>query len=212
MALAVAFGLGSAISERVLGRFCRVKTRTFRLQNQIKVLGNLPSVVSEIRYSLPYSFFVYCCEKIVVVHYKLISFTEMWALLELPYATEMDELQLKDNSYSIKKEHCQDFWNLSVPSGQHYIPGADPCILCLCENGKKFYCQAVRCAASEVYKTFYKLIQQSCHHLPTSLRVHTNVARAVRNNSMIKLLNTIIDTQVNFSSFDSWSYKHVMQS
>merc|ERR1712071_201762 len=31
----------------------------------------------------------------------------------------------------------------------HYIPGADPCILCLCENGKKFYCQAVRCAASE---------------------------------------------------------------
>jgi len=61
----------------------------------------------------------------------------------------MDESSFKDDSYSIKKDHCQDFWNLSVPSGQHYIPGADPCILCLCENGKKFYCQAVRCAASE---------------------------------------------------------------
>ena len=102
---------------------------------------------------------VYCCKKIVVVvRRKLISFSEMWAPLDSSCSTKMDELQFKDSSHSIKNEHCQDFWNLSVPSGQHYIPGADPCILCLCENGKKFYCQAVRCAASEVYKTFFFII------------------------------------------------------
>lgn len=40
-------------------------------------------------------------------------------------------------------------------TGASYIPGADPCILCLCEHGKNAWCQAVRCAASEVQASLH---------------------------------------------------------
>ncbi|KAI9565599.1 hypothetical protein GHT06_009391 [Daphnia sinensis] len=46
-------------------------------------------------------------------------------------------------------DHCLDFQNVTIPSGSTYIPGSDPCVLCLCEHGKNLWCQAVRCAASE---------------------------------------------------------------
>ncbi|KZS16139.1 putative Type ii collagen, partial [Daphnia magna] len=48
------------------------------------------------------------------------------------------------------EDHCLDFQNVTIPSGSTYIPGSDPCVLCLCEHGKNLWCQAVRCAASEV--------------------------------------------------------------
>lgn len=50
---------------------------------------------------------------------------------------------------TVNHDHCLDYKNTTIASGTHYIPGLDPCILCLCESGKNLYCQAVRCAASE---------------------------------------------------------------
>ena len=64
----------------------------------------------------------------------------------------MMEVNVNVTALANPEEECVDFHHLSVPTGQLYIPGNDPCIICLCSQGKPLWCQAVRCAASKVVR------------------------------------------------------------
>jgi len=61
----------------------------------------------------------------------------------------MMEVKFNASNFSHPEEKCVDFHHLSIATGQLYIPGTDPCIICLCDQGKPLWCQAVRCAASK---------------------------------------------------------------
>lgn len=40
---------------------------------------------------------------------------------------------------------CKDVNGLQFETGHHYIPGPEPCTLCICDNGNPIHCKAVFC-------------------------------------------------------------------
>lgn len=51
---------------------------------------------------------------------------------------------------SIFGETCQDINGRTIAGGNHYVPGPDSCTVCLCDEGRPKWCQAVLCAAPKV--------------------------------------------------------------
>lgn len=56
----------------------------------------------------------------------------------------------QDDEVSLFGENCQDITGRTIARGSHYVPGPDSCTVCLCDEGKPKWCQAVLCAAPKV--------------------------------------------------------------
>ncbi|GJQ67991.1 hypothetical protein Trydic_g10648 [Trypoxylus dichotomus] len=50
--------------------------------------------------------------------------------------------------------HCKDIHQHVVSQGLHYIPGTNPCTLCVCDKGGPKWCKSVLCAPPQNCKSF----------------------------------------------------------
>ncbi|XP_022914781.1 uncharacterized protein [Onthophagus taurus] len=50
--------------------------------------------------------------------------------------------------------HCKDIHQHIVSQGLHYIPGTNPCTLCVCDKGSPKWCKSVLCAPPQNCKSF----------------------------------------------------------
>lgn len=64
-------------------------------------------------------------------------------LVATPDSSQEDEIGVFGQS-------CQDINGRTITGGNHYVPGPDSCTVCLCDEGKPKWCQAVLCAAPKV--------------------------------------------------------------
>ena len=55
-------------------------------------------------------------------------------------------------------QSCQDINGRIVAGENHYVPGPDSCTVCLCDEGKPKWYQAILCAAPKVQLSFIILV------------------------------------------------------
>ena len=68
-------------------------------------------------------------------------------------------------------QSCQDINGRIVAGGNHYVSGPDSCTVCLCDEGKPKWCQAVLCAAPKVQLLINILVINYYSFYPTGLQV-----------------------------------------
>ncbi|CAB0034004.1 unnamed protein product [Trichogramma brassicae] len=76
---------------------------------------------------------------------------------------------------------CKDINGVSHETGNHYVPGPEPCTLCVCNNGNPTWCKTVYCKHTTLPRqsTAYTISSSIPN---TSVGSHRTIPRSLANN------------------------------
>lgn len=74
---------------------------------------------------------------------------ELWRTTHLLFLSIVISL----NSENVQA-HCIDLNSNIVSQGLHYVPGTNPCTVCICDKGSPKWCKSVLCSAPQNCKSF----------------------------------------------------------